>query len=141
MTATTPSGDDLRGLVRETLAQLLPDLVGAIAPRSVAIGDDAELNAFVREVVRLLDNSATGPLLRGGSLTFSLADPARAVSTPPVPAPNDGEEVVDGVVTERMVAQAAAAGRHLVLGPGAVITPLAREMARRTGTDLGRASC
>jgi hypothetical protein len=43
-----------------------------------------------------------------------------------------------GAVTERKIKQAADAGARLVLGPGAVLTPLAREKARALGIDIER---
>ena len=43
-----------------------------------------------------------------------------------------------GAVTERTVAAAAKAGGRLVLGPRAVLTPLAREKARALGLEIER---
>ena len=43
-----------------------------------------------------------------------------------------------GAVTERTVAAAAKAGGRLVLGPRAVLTPLAREKARALGIEIER---
>ena len=43
-----------------------------------------------------------------------------------------------GAVTERTVKDAAAAGARLVLAPGAVLTPLAREKARALGIEIER---
>ena len=41
-----------------------------------------------------------------------------------------------GAVTERVVDQAARAGERLVLGRGAVLTPLARDRARSSGVEI-----
>jgi hypothetical protein len=41
-------------------------------------------------------------------------------------------------VTERKVEEAAKAGARLVLGPGAVLTPLARDKARAKGIEIER---
>ena len=41
-----------------------------------------------------------------------------------------------GAVTEAMVRQAAQAGARLVLGPRAVLTPLARDRARAAGVEI-----
>jgi len=41
-----------------------------------------------------------------------------------------------GAVTEAMVSQAARAGERLVLGRGAVLTPLARDRARASGVRI-----
>ena len=43
-----------------------------------------------------------------------------------------------GAVTERAVIAAAAAGARLVLGPRAVMTPLARDKARALGVPIER---
>jgi hypothetical protein len=43
-----------------------------------------------------------------------------------------------GAVTERVVRDAARAGERLVLGPGAVLTPLARDRARACGVEISR---
>ena len=45
-----------------------------------------------------------------------------------------------GAVTERKVDEAAKAGARLVLGPGAVLTPLARDKARAKGIKIERES-
>jgi hypothetical protein len=41
-----------------------------------------------------------------------------------------------GAVTERLVAEAAAAGSRLVLGPKAVLTPMGRDRARTLGVEI-----
>ena len=43
-----------------------------------------------------------------------------------------------GAVTERAVAAAAAAGARLVPGPGAVLTPLAKDKARALGVPIDK---
>jgi len=46
--------------------------------------------------------------------------------------------VEKGAVTERMIRAAAADGTRLVLAPGAVLTPLAREQAKARGVKIER---
>ena len=46
--------------------------------------------------------------------------------------------VEHGAVTERTIKKAADAGARLVLGPGAVLTPLARDKARALGIEIER---
>ena len=41
-------------------------------------------------------------------------------------------------MTERTIKKAADAGARLVLGPGAVLTPLARDKARALGIEIER---
>jgi hypothetical protein len=93
---------------------------------TVRIESDADLAAFARTV---LDH---GDAIREGRLRFTLG----AGSSPTIPA--GVVRVARGAVTERTVKQAAEAGGRLVLGPGAVLTPLAREKARALGIDIER---
>jgi hypothetical protein len=43
-----------------------------------------------------------------------------------------------GAVTEKVVRDAVRAGERLVLGPGAVLTPLARDLARASGVEISK---
>ncbi len=98
---------------------------GSAAPAEVVrLDDDADLAAFVRTV---LDH---GDAIRAGRLRFTLGRG---------PAASSGAMRVErGAVTERTIKQAAEAGGRLVLGPKAVLTPLAREKARALGIDIER---
>jgi hypothetical protein len=84
----------------------------------------------VLRVLKLADN----PKLRGdlisGRARFRLAD------QPDGAAPRVVHRVEKGAVTERTVTAAAAAGARLVLGPRAVLTPLARDSARTLGVPI-----
>jgi len=95
----------------------------------VTLDSDADLDRFVRALLaRPQDHAA----ILAGRLRFTLgragggAGPAGAV------------RVARGAVTERTVERAAKAGGRLVLGPGAVLTPLAREKARAKGIEIER---
>jgi hypothetical protein len=132
------TGDELRLLVREVLAEAL----GAARPNDeageqVRITGDAELTAFAVRIARLCDDPAARQALLGGQLRFRLAPgptPAPASSGPGgEPAPIRAGR---GPVTERQVRAAAAAGARLVLGPGAVLTPLARDRARADRVEI-----
>ncbi len=91
---------------------------------AVTIASDADLDRFVRSALDRADD------IRAGRLRFTLG--RAAGSSPGV------VRVAHGAVTERKVKQAADAGARLVLGPGAVLTPLAREKARALGIDIER---
>lgn len=96
---------------------------------TVRIGSDADLDAFVRNLLRLFENPKTRADLRNGRLTFRLAGATRG--------PGGSTRRVDrGAVTERQVAELAESGTTLVLGPRAVLTPLARERARALGLTI-----
>ena len=96
---------------------------------TVNLRSDADLDAFVRNLLRLFENPKTRADLRHGRLTFRLAGAART--------PGGTTRRFDrGAVTERHVAELAESGATLVLGPGAVLTPLARERARALGLTI-----
>jgi hypothetical protein len=129
--------DELRELVREVIREVLPK--GLPVTETVNLSTDEELAAFVR---RLLDlDSGQREELRSGRKRFRLA-------VPPVPRAVAGPRLVTaatlpparrierGAVTEAMINHAAQAGERLVLGRGAVLTPLARDRARASGVQI-----
>jgi hypothetical protein len=128
--------DALRALVREVIRDVLPN--GLAGTETVNLSTDADLAAFVK---RLLD---LGPEereeIRSGRKRFRLAIPP----TPPGhahQAERAGEttgvrRIERGAVTEAVVKAAARAGERLVLGRGAVLTPLARDRARASGVQI-----
>jgi hypothetical protein len=132
------AGPALNG-VRGPLPSASPPTNGAAAPavEPVAITSDADLAAFVRRLTALLDDPATGAAVRAGRHRFTLAG-NRTAPAPHViaPAPAAAASVVlSGTVTEAKIAANARAGT-IVLAPGAVVTPLARDKARALGLKL-----
>jgi len=147
------SADQLRLLVREVLAEV----VGKVAPAArgstgqhgtshdevglggsgdaaswtVRISTDDDLHAFALRVLKLADNPKLRRDLIGGRIRFTLAGQAAG-------GPAAAHRVDKGAVTERTVAAAAKAGARLVLGPRAVLTPLARDKARTLGVPIER---
>jgi hypothetical protein len=143
--------DDARDILRELLAEALagtnghtvtpqvpPPPVAAVhrpagvRPREgggglerVTLGGDDDLNRFVRDLLTRLDRDA----ILAGHVRFTLGAAA---------APSASMRIERGAVTERTVAAAAKAGGRLVLGPRAVLTPLAREKARALGIEIER---
>jgi len=140
--------DVLRGLVREVLAEFLPDSGPtaqgappqegpAFTPRdgvrdveTVSLRTDAELAAFVSRLLHLFENPRHREDLRSGRLRFQLAAAGVAGSARPA------HRIEKGAVTEAAVREAARAGARLVLGPRAVLTPLARDRARAAGVEI-----
>ena len=61
------------------------------------------------------------------------AAPAAAATAPPA---DTALRIERGAVTERAVVAASKNGGRIVLGPGAVVTPLARDKARALGVAL-----
>ena len=154
--------DELRTLIREVIRDVLPN--GLPGTETVDLSTDEDLAAFV---TRLLDlDPETREDLRAGRKRFRLAVPAHpqasqapsvartdsASTTPGVNGTHgtDGLTAVNGsaepsprriergAVTEKVVRDAARAGPRLVLGPGAVLTPLARDRARASGVEISR---
>ena len=131
--------DELRALVREVIRDVLPQ--GLAVTETVNLSTDEDLAAFVK---RLLDlDPGQREELRSGRKRFRLASP----QAPSVPAgaANGAERAGEsapvrrierGAVTEAVVMAAARAGERLVLGRGAVLTPLARDRARASGVPI-----
>jgi hypothetical protein len=101
--------------------------------QQVTIDSQADLDAFVRDLMRRLENPRDRLAIRAGKLRFALRRPAVGSDGRP-PA----RRVERGAVTERLVAEAAAAGSRLVLGPKAVLTPMGRDRARSLGVEIDK---
>ncbi|MBM0125719.1 hypothetical protein [Pimelobacter simplex] len=157
---------DLRAVIADVVREVVADLVGPAAPapstpapgtpatpappagvagaehvtpptlrervEAVRIGDDADLDRFARHLLALFENPKNRQDLRAGRLRFRLAGGAAAAESADRPA----QRIDTGAVTERQVRAAAEAGRRLVLGRRAVLTPLAREKARALGVPI-----
>jgi hypothetical protein len=95
---------------------------------TVRLSGSTDLQRFALRLLELYDNPKTREDVRTGRLSFELAGGVAAPA-----APGAVERVERGAVTERTVAAAATTGARLVLGPRAVLTPLAREKARALG--------
>jgi hypothetical protein len=119
----------------------------------VRIETDADLRDFALHVLKLADNPKLRRDLIAGRIGFRLAggtsaqDRTAAAAADRVAAAAPAVQRVDrgapavqrvdrGAVTERAVAAAAAAGARLVLGPRAVLTPLAKDKARTLGVPI-----
>jgi hypothetical protein len=130
--------DELRALVREVIRDVLPN--GLPVTETVNLSTDSDLAVFV---ARLLDlDPEQREELRSGRKRFRLA-----TTQPEAPAANGNgnangrarspaRRIETGAVTERVVNAAAQAGERLVLGRGAVLTPLARDRARASGVEI-----
>jgi hypothetical protein len=155
-------GDELRALIREVIRDVLPQ--GLPGSETVDLSTDEDLAAFV---ARLLDlDPEAREDLRAGRKRFRLAAPSHphapqapsVTQTAPVTPASGGSgthgpngltavngsaepparRIERGAVTEKVVRDAARAGERLVLGPGAVLTPLARDRARASGVEISR---
>jgi len=113
----------VREVLREAMAQRQP--AHACAVETVHFSSDHDLAAFVARVIE----PATLEKLRAGKLRFTLESgtPSGSAAVSPLM----------GVITEMKIAHFKGAGT-LVLAPGAVLTPLARDKARRLGLTIER---
>jgi hypothetical protein len=124
MAVKPETAGELRGMVREVLREVMVQRAAA-GVETIRISNDADLAAFVAR----LTQPATLEALRAGKLRFALQQDA----APPAPASN----TLDGVITEQKIDKFAGQG-VLLLAPGAVLTPLARDKARRLGLKIER---
>lgn len=95
---------------------------------TVRLTGDKDLDSFVRKLLRLFENPKTRADLKAGRLSFRLAGGAAAGGGAA------SHRIDSGAVTERQIADMA--GGTLVLGPRAMLTPLAREKARTLGITI-----
>jgi DNA mismatch repair ATPase MutL len=116
--STRPESTRAEGTASEGTA--LP----GVSVQEVRLSTNDELRAFVLQILRLAENPERRTDILAGRLRFVLAGPAGPA------APAVIHRVDKGAVTERAVIGAARAGARLVLGPRAVLTPLARDKAR-----------
>jgi hypothetical protein len=145
--------EELRALVREVIRDVLPK--GLPVTETVNLWTDQDLAEFVNRLLNLAPDQVEE--LRSGRKRFKLAAPS-APSAPSVeaaagragpvngPGPVNGAEragestpvrrIERGAVTEAVITAAARAGERLVLGRGAVLTPLARDRARASGVPI-----
>lgn len=141
-----PGGEELRALVRQVIKESLatsPNAPAGAVPLStppaviepVSLRNDADLLAFVHRVLDAAADPSTAAALRSGRIRFVLATGGGER-----PAAPDGVRVEKGAVTERHVKAAAESGGRLILGRGAVLTPLARDRARTAGVSIERES-
>ena len=104
--------------------------------QSVRIADDNELAKFVARLILELGDPATAAQLRSGSRRFTLAA-RRRLPKPAVEGPSPNLPTLQGVITESKLDRLAAGG-VVVLGAGAILTPLARDKARKLGLKIER---
>jgi hypothetical protein len=104
------------------------------AVERVRLDTDDDLERFVRALLARFESPGEREAIRAGRLRFTLGRTGAGA----VPSSGEAVRVARGAVTERNVEEAAKAGARLVLGPGAVLTPLARDKARATGIEIER---
>ena len=138
--------DDLRALIREVIRDQLALIRETGSVETVNLSTDADLAAFVSRLLSMDEEGRED--VRAGRKRFRLAAPAPTplasagmvpagtVPAGTVPAGQAVRRIDKGAVTESVIKDAARAGQRLVLGPGAVLTPLARDRARASGVRI-----
>jgi hypothetical protein len=128
-----PPGPAGTAPAQDGLAYTVRDGVGAV--ETVSVRTDQELAAFVTRLLRVFEDPRRRDDLRTGRLRFRLA-PGGAALAGPAGSARPVRRIDQGAVTEAVVRDAARAGARLVLGRGAVLTPLARDRARAAGVEI-----
>jgi hypothetical protein len=143
------STEELRAAVRAVLRDVLPDLgtgrtassdEPAVPAQDVVLSTDADLDAFVRRLAALCDDPERRAAFQQGRHSFRLSTNGASKAAPAAAEGNGVVRIERGAVTERTVVKAAADGARLVLGRGAVLTPLARDRARSLGVEIVKES-
>jgi len=120
------TSQELRGLVREVLKEAMANrTTPKQGTEAVRIGTEVELQAFIAR----LSSPGVIETVRAGKLRFTLVQTA--------PASTSTSDVLEGVISEQKISALAAKGT-LILGPTAVLTPLARDRARKLGLKIER---
>ena len=120
------TSQELRGLVREVLKEAMANRTAPPqGAETVRITTDAELQSFVSR----LSKPGVIESVRNGKLRFTLGQAAAV--------PKGTNDILEGVISEQKISALAAMGT-LVLGPTAVLTPLARDRARKLGLKIER---
>ena len=129
MTLKPEISSELRHMVRDVLREVMVQRSQAggtgAAVETVRFTTDHELAAFLARVTE----PATAEKIRAGHLRFTLG-PVPSASVP-------AAATLTGVITENKIDHLKGAG-HLVLGADAVLTPLARDKARKLGLTIER---
>lgn len=140
---------EIRNLVREMIPELIAEVrqshraSGEAEVRKARISDDTDLAAFVNQLLDLMNDAESIERVRSGKIRFSLARGGPSVDelrAQPQERATSILRIEKGAVTEKMILQAKKEHGRVVLGKGAVLTPLARESARRHGVTIERAS-
>ena len=126
---------DLRAMVREVLRDVISTRTLQGGTEAVIIATNADLQAFLSRIC------APGVIeaLRAGTVKFSLAaaiSPAASEQGGRLQQPAEAHGL-DGVISERRLKDVAT-GSKVLLGANAVLTPLAKEVARRKALTFER---
>lgn len=139
----TIDNNALRALVREALQDALAakgkhqlPATPAAVTEQVSLSSNSDVFAFVQRILDMATDSATANRLRSGQIRFELAVSQSGPTVAEAGNSDRSLRIERGAITESMVNKAAAEGGKLIAGTAAVITPLARERARKLGVTI-----
>lgn len=118
---------DLRAMVREVLGEAISArALPAGGAQAITIGCDGDLQALIARL------AVPGGIeaVRAGTLKFVLAGES-------VPRVSTAHPALDGVISERKL-HGIAPGTFVILTATAVLTPMAKDVARRLGLKFER---
>jgi hypothetical protein len=108
----------------------------------ITIDSDEDLMQFARHLISRVANPRDRLAIHTGKLRFTLrsrpGSPAAGGTAGAAAPAGPVTRIAKGAVTERVIRDAADAGTRLVLAPGTVLTPLARERAQALGVEIER---
>ncbi len=129
--------DALRSLIRDVIEaevgrsrQEGPATTSSDSGHAIRVENDSDLKLFARTVLSLAENKGERDRILSGAYPFQLSGAGAPVA---MSAPS---RLDHGVVTESTLVKLPKGTKVLELGPGVVVTPLARERARALGIKL-----
>lgn len=138
---------EIRSLVRELIRDVVPESRLKSQPldlRRVRLDNDEDLAEFVNDILAIAAVPSDLAALQAGQIRFTLANSQPVTETDSrsnsgnTTQPVTAIRVEKGAVTEKAVIKVAESGSFLKVGPNAVLTPLAREAARKRKVRIER---
>jgi len=131
----------IREVLSEELAKLKP-VPGSpgTSQTAVSINNDADLNAFARDLVERMADPAFKQDMTAGRIEFTLstADRKAGADHQPVGATTGEHRIDKGFLSERHIGDLPKGTKRLLVGKAVRITPLARDRARQRDIVIER---
>lgn len=131
----------IREVLSEELAKLRPNAATHRVKReAVKISSDADLNAFVRSLLKRMDDPAVRNDLETGRLEFVLDGKGAIPTNPPRDDVTAGtvHRVEHGFLSERQIDRLPSSIKRVMVSKAVRLTPLARDRARQRGIVIER---
>ena len=131
----------IREVLSEELAKLKP-VSGSSGTRkkAVSINNDADLNAFARDLIERMADPAFKQDIAAGRVEFTLSAAGQKVGInhQPASAATSEHRIDKGFLSERQIDALPQGTKRLLVGKAVRITPLARDRARQRGIIIER---